>query len=186
VPLVLLANEFWDALPIQQFVDGQERMVTVDDAGELAFTLPIGHITEACPALPDLVQRLKTITTAPCYQLYIDYGEEGTADTLQAMRQQQFASPLESPGEADLTAHVNFAALKEAFGEGWGYVDLAGFLFRLGFPVRAARLMDAAKTPQAREEIALNCAKIMAPDGMGSLFKVGCFYTQGQAIPAGF
>jgi len=186
VPLVLLANEFWDALPIQQFVDGEERMVTVDAGGALAFTLPAGHITETCPALPCLVQRLKAITTAPCYQLYIDYGAEGTADTLQAMRQQKFTSPLEAPGEVDLTAHVNFAALKAAFGDNWGYIDQAGFLFRLGFPVRAARLMDAAKTPQEREKIALNCAKIIAPDGMGSLFKVGCFYTQGLATPAGF
>jgi SAM-dependent MidA family methyltransferase len=186
VPLVLLANEFWDALPIQQFVDGQEQMVTVDNAGELAFTLPAGNITEACPALPALVKRLKTLTTCPSYQLYIDYGAEGTADTLQAMRQHQFCSPLDAPGEADLTAHVDFSALKEAFGASWAYIDQAGFIFNLGFPVRAARLMDAAKTPQEREKIALNCAKIMAPDGMGSLFKVGCFYTQGLATPAGF
>lgn len=198
-PVVVVANEFWDALPINQFVRGDdgyhERLVTTDGTGELVFTLspkavPLPNhtadVVELCPALPALVEKLKNLTTAGTYQLYIDYGAEGTADTLQALHKHAFTHPLTHPGEADLTAHVNFAALKEEFGESWAYTDQAAFLFKLGFPVRAAKLMDAAKTPQEREKTALNCAKLLAPDGMGGLFKVGCFYTKGLPAPAGF
>lgn len=199
VPLILLANEFWDALPIQQFVRQttgyHERLITLDKADNFVFTTaptttPLTGYTqdvvEFCPAMPGWVAHLKTLTTAPCYQLYIDYGAEGTADTFQAIHHHAFADPLAYPGEADLTAHVNFSALKEHFGAAWVYTEQAAFLFRLGFAVRAARLMDAAKTPQEREKIALSCAQLMAPDGMGHLFKVGCFYTPTQPTPAGF
>lgn len=198
VPTIVLANEFWDALPIKQYVQEgkgyRERLVGLEGE-KLVFvsaketTLLPEHkeaVVETCPALTTLVEKLKNLTTASSYQLYIDYGAEGTADTLQAMFKHQFTHPLSHPGEADLTAHVNFSELKESFGESWGYIDQAGFLFRLGFPVRAAKLLDAAKSSQEREKIAVNCAKLMAPDGMGSLFKVGCFYTKGLPAPAGF
>ena len=131
-PLYLIANEFFDALPIRQFAregDGwREKMVGVDDA-TLRFGLstpaPIallkdrmqdtntGDLVEHCPALPSIVASISAkIETHGGCALIIDYGDWASlGDTLQALKAQQQTDPLAAPGEADLTAHVDFAAI---------------------------------------------------------------------------
>jgi len=138
-PFILIANEFLDALPIQQFIytlaDWQERGVRRDgekltwatrdinndalpDTRHLPAPVP-GNILEHCPALPDILQSISTrLTVHSGAALLIDYGYARTdyGDTFQAVARHQYANPLENPGEQDLTAHVNFAVI-ENFGK---------------------------------------------------------------------
>ena len=107
--------------------------------------------------------------------LFIDYGYaiHGTGDTLQAIRGHAFEHPLTSPGEADLTAHVNFSqAVEAATAAGFavdGPITQAEFLGRLGIVERASRLMAA--NPAKAAEIEAGVARLMAPGGMGTRFK---------------
>ena len=135
-PLYLLANEFFDALPIRQFVKTErgwcERMVTLDDTGALAFALSpvrrrlplpergpaeLGAVYETCPAATALVEQIaRNIAAHGGAALIVDYGYgagAGFGETLQAMQAQAFAGLLDEPGEADLSAHVDFAALAQ-------------------------------------------------------------------------
>ncbi|WP_246450346.1 SAM-dependent methyltransferase [Sphingomonas rhizophila] len=118
-PILLVANEFFDALPVRQLVDGQERRVTIT-AGQLAFDRD-GAIVEQSPqrseVATDLARRLDAQGGAA---LVIDYGytEGASGDTLQAVHAHQFAYVLERPGEHDLTAHVDFAVLAAAARDG--------------------------------------------------------------------
>jgi SAM-dependent MidA family methyltransferase len=108
--------------------------------------------------------------------LVIDYGhaERATGDTLQAVRGHGFADPLVDPGEADLTAHVDFAALARtatrAGARLLGPVPQGEFLLRLGLAQRADRLRGQA-TPQQSTEINTAVTRLTAPDQMGTLFK---------------
>ncbi len=130
-PLIVIANEFIDALPVHQLVrrDGvwRERCIGLGPQGAFAFTegqvvhdaslppAPDGAIVETRPAAAALLASLaRRAAAAPLAALIIDYGhaESGTGDTLQAVRRHRYADPLSSPGETDLTAHVDFAALK--------------------------------------------------------------------------
>jgi SAM-dependent MidA family methyltransferase len=169
-PLLVVANEFFDALPIRQLVKtGQgwrERLVACQDtlflpiAGDREFDMiiperlreaPAGSILETSPSgvsiLRQLAQRLLNQGGAA---LIIDYGYEGPAigDTLQAVRDHQFANPFELPGEQDLTAHVDFATLAEAARaeevQVWGPIDQGMLLTALGIDSRAAALARAA------------------------------------------
>lgn len=135
-PLFLIANEFFDCLPIHQWVrkgdSWHERVVGLDDNGNLAFGLgPVralsapspdaetedGAILEQSPAsdavMATLAHKLASYGGAG---LFIDYGyaKPGYGDTFQAMRNHAYANPLAKPGEQDLTAHVNFSALAHA------------------------------------------------------------------------
>ena len=133
-PLIVIANEFIDALPVRQFVreanTWRERCVALSDTGGFVFCAgdpvgpeavphldaPEGEIVETRPALSSLLAALVARAKhAPIAALFVDYGhaESGVGDTLQAVRRHRFADPLAAPGEADLTAHVDFAALKE-------------------------------------------------------------------------
>lgn len=200
-PTILVANEFLDAQPIDQLVfDGRDwrtRMVTVDAGGRLAFStgdvapwpdaaiLPDriaepGAVLELSPAR-GVLEGGRLAHHADCgalAALYIDYGHPETAygDTLQAVRRHAFEHPLDAPGEADLSAHVDFAAFRrdvEQAGGGElvvdGPVTQAAFLASLGISERAARLIAA--NPALANEIEAGVARLMSPTGMGTRFK---------------
>jgi SAM-dependent MidA family methyltransferase len=209
-PLLVVANEFFDAIPIQQFVRAgehwHERQVGVVE-GRRAFGLspvPIapaalpeavrdatdGAVFEISPARGDVVTGLsRVIARQGGALLAIDYGygETQTGETLQAVFDHAFADPLAHPGEADLSAHVDFAALgRTARAAGLAVDPLAGqgeFLLRLGIAERAATLAKA--NPGEADAIAAALRRLVAREEMGELFKVFCAHSPGLQ-PAGF
>ena len=213
-PSIVVANEFFDALPIRQYArtggGWAERMVGLDGEGRLAFGLrPAGGaspspalalpeagregepILEVSPAATAIMAALAArIARDGGALLAIDYGYEGPAfgDTLQAMRRHAFVDPLADPGEADLTAHVDFAALARAASEGGArprpLLTQGAFLTRLGIGTRAARLA-AGKDAGAAAAIAAAVRRLTAPEAMGTLFKVLAVAHSGlAALPA--
>jgi len=195
-PAIVVANEFFDALPVRQFQRTErgwcERCVGLAPDGErLAFgfaTEPDPRIDAQAPVgvtltLPgaaldtvrDLARRLVRERGA---LLAIDYGHArpGFGDSLQAVAGHRFVDPLGAPGEADLTTHVDFSALaRAAASEGarvHGPVDQRDFLQALGLRERAERL-SAGATPQQAVRIAAAVTRLTDPArrGMGSLFK---------------
>jgi SAM-dependent MidA family methyltransferase len=208
-PAIVVANEFFDCLPVRQFVRTArgwcERLVGLAD-GALAFGLapdPTVAITAAAaegalmtlpaPALElarTLAQRVRDQGGA---LLVVDYGHvrPGFGDTLQAIAGHRFVGPLDAPGEADLTVHVDFPALARAAAEAGaaihGPVDQRAFLDALGLPARAARL-KARATPAQAEAIAAASLRLTdpAPGGMGSLFKAMAITQPTLPPPPGF
>jgi SAM-dependent MidA family methyltransferase len=193
-PALIVANEFFDALPIEQYVyraDGwHERMVTCRDA--FAFTdgpaiserrmaelgapeAKLGEVFEVNPAARKLARALgRRFLEQPGVLLAIDYGHDRSAvgDTLQAVRRHQPVPALQQPGEADLTAHVDFAALARAAAPAkiLPIIGQGAFLRRLGIELRAERL--AASRPDIAEDLLAGCHRLINPGGMGTLFKV--------------
>lgn len=209
-PLLVVANEFFDALPIRQLVatgEGwRERLIACQDtlflpiAGDRSFDMIIppalreaapGSILETSPAsvatLRGLAHRLLTQGGAA---LIVDYGYEGPAvgDTLQAVRGHQYANPFDEPGEADLTAHVDFATLREAAeAEGlvaYGPVTQGAFLTALGIEARAEALAKAS--PERAGDLAADRDRLIGGEQMGELFKVLAIAAPGWPVPAGF
>ncbi len=192
-PLILIANEVIDALPVRQFVrrDGvwHERLVTSDGKNGFAFTegpaaaiprpnAPEGAIMEIRPAADRLLGELAhRAAKAPLAALFIDYGHEepGFGDTLQAVRGHRFADPLAAPGKADLSAQVDFAALKqqaEALGlKTHGPMPQGEFLLKLGLGQRREQLLAHAR-PEQTAAVASGTARLVDPQQMGVLFKV--------------
>jgi SAM-dependent MidA family methyltransferase len=175
VPLLLVANEFFDALPVRQFVDERERHVILA-AGAFAFDRD-GAIVERSPAREEIAERLgKQLATNGGAAIIIDYGyasgEHG--DTLQAVRGHRFAYVLDHPGEQDLTAHVDFAALAEAARRGGAVASRVAsqgtWLETLGIGARAIAL--AAKNPADTDRIAAARRRLCDEEEMGRLFKV--------------
>jgi NADH dehydrogenase [ubiquinone] 1 alpha subcomplex assembly factor 7 len=207
-PLLIVANEFFDALPIRQLVrtaDGawRERMVAHDGdrfvttVGEQRFdavvpkTLRGADTIETSPASVGILRELAArIAVQGGALLAIDYGYEGPlgGNTLQALRHHRFADPFETPGEQDLTAHVDFAALAEAARtEGLTahpVVTQRALLDALGIADRAAALARAA--PARAAEIDAARHRLVAPDQMGNLFKALALTAPGWPTPAGF
>jgi NADH dehydrogenase [ubiquinone] 1 alpha subcomplex assembly factor 7 len=205
-PLIVIANEFLDALPVRQIVrrDGawRERSVALGDNGAFVFVegdavscdldAPEGAIFEISPEMEPLVSALAARAAhAPIAALFIDYGHDATGfgDTLQAVRRQDYAEPLASPGEADLTAHVDFAGLKRA-GEAaglnaYGPMPQGAFLLSLGLEARRDRLLRHATEAQA-EAILTGAARLADPRQMGLLFKALAVTSAGLAPPPPF
>jgi NADH dehydrogenase [ubiquinone] 1 alpha subcomplex assembly factor 7 len=212
-PLVVIANEFIDALPVRQLVRERgrwhERSVTLASAG-FAFcagaavdegTLPAwvrsldandGNIVELRPAATLLLDSLAARAKhAPMAALIIDYGHERSAvgDTLQAVAHHRFADPLAAPGEADLTAHVDFATLRDtarAHGlSAYGPMPQGEFLLKLGLEARCERLARGA-TPAQRAAILAGAARLADPRQMGVLFKALALQSSGLAPPPPF
>ncbi len=188
VPLLLAANEFFDALPIRQFVDGRERHVIVV-AGSLAFDRD-GAVVEKSPGRDDVVQQLgKHLAAHGGAAIVIDYGYAGSeqGDTLQAVRRHRFSYVLDHPGEQDLTAHVDFAALAEAVRRGGAMPSRVAsqgtWLETLGIGARAMAL--AAKNPQDTEAIAAARRRLCDEEEMGRLFKVMALRSPGWPEVAG-
>ena len=211
-PCVVVANEFLDALPVRQFLrcaEGwRERRVGLADGrfvfvpGPVVAAPPLepahagaapGEIAEVAAGAQAFVAALAArLRSDPGVAVFIDYGPQasGVGDTLQALGGHRAADPLERPGAVDLTAHVDFAALLRAarrLGLGaWGPVPQGVFLTRLGLHARAAVLARAA-TPAQRIAIARGCARLIADDGMGRLFKaIALTSPQIDRAPPGF
>jgi NADH dehydrogenase [ubiquinone] 1 alpha subcomplex assembly factor 7 len=209
-PLIVVANEFFDALPIRQAIKGRrgwhERLLG-ESANELVLGVspnllsaelipePLraaveGSIVEFSPArdaaMITLAARLNAQGGAA---LIVDYGYEGpqTGETFQAMRAHGYANPLDAPGDADLTAHVDFKALAHASGglAVFGPVAQGDFLNRLGIRERAARLHSAA-TPAQAADIAAALERLTDPLAMGGLFKALAICKVRMPPPPGF
>lgn len=211
-PTILVANEFLDALPIEQYqlMEGgwHQRMVALDQNGAAHFTLadtagPLpwvetpqqalpGLMAEHCPAAHELVRHLAEASlTQPLSALFIDYGYANgeMGDTLQAVRQHRYADILATAGEADLTAHVDFLRLLQtaqaAGAASFGAAMQGAFLTRMGIGERAAML--AAKADDAaRTAIARAVERLISPDAMGELFKALAIQSPHLPPPAGF
>ncbi|WP_045387012.1 class I SAM-dependent methyltransferase [Falsirhodobacter sp. alg1] len=199
--LWLVANEFFDALPIRQFQrDGsgwRERMVGLE--GErLSFGLSPrvdmpelvaaeADTIEICPQAPAIMQAIASRVAKGGMALILDYGGWGTAgDTFQAMAKHEFTDPLEAPGLADLTAHVDFRALAAAAAPcAVGYTTQGRFLTALGIGARAERLAGGL-TGAARENHLLAFRRLTEADQMGELFKVLGLTGPFSHPPAGF
>lgn len=186
-PLLLVANEFFDALPICQFVGEKQRRITLVDEA-LAFTL-FGDIRETAPAHDAAMTTLGAHLAAHGgAALIIDYGHRHSApgDTLQAVRGHAFADPLADPGEQDLTAHVDFEALAKAAHPAsvTPLVSQGTWLERLGIGARAMAL--AAKSPARTEAIAAARRRLCDAAEMGELFKVIAIHASHWPEPAGF
>lgn len=199
-PAIVIANEFFDALPVRQFVRGpggwHERRVTVTGDGEFAPALdplpsaaaalipdavrrgaPIGAVAEVCPAGRAVARLLgERIARDGGAALIVDYGHDrpGPGDTLQAVRGHRSAPPFEAPGEADLTAHVCFASLAAAAAEAGatvhGPVGQGAFLEALGIRQRADALARAA--PDRADAVMSARDRLIGADAMGTLFRV--------------
>ena len=200
-PAIILANEYFDVLPIHQVVRREtgwhERVVELDDDGILEFGIapeplpqfdvllpplvraaPLGAVFEWRPdaEMMKIAGRLRDQDGAA---LIIDYGHvrSDAGDTFQAIARHSFTDPLKSPGQADLTAHVDFQALAqgaEAVGARvHGPITQGEFLRRLGIETRAVTLMTKA-SHEASEDIAGALKRLTGGgrSGMGSLFKV--------------
>jgi len=209
-PLFVVANEFFDALPVRQLVASgtgwRERTVAFADG---AFAPALGEavpdsllpealvgaamdtIVESCPAARAICAELSArIADQGGAAIVVDYGHQGPAagDTLQAVRRHDYADPFADPGERDLTAHVDFAALaREGRATGLKVTGPAGqgeWLERLGLSARASAL--AAAQPASAAEIAMAKDRLAGPDQMGTLFKVLALVAPDWPDPEGF
>lgn len=188
-PLVLVANEFLDALPVRQHVDGIERRVIVA-AGGLAFDRD-GEVVESSPAREEAVEAIsRRLAKDGGMALFIDYGHARSApgDTLQALRGHRFSPVLAAPGEQDLTAHVDFEAVaRAAHGAGAAVAPLVKqgeWLRRLGIETRADALVRA--NPDRADEVRSALHRLTADGEMGALFKVMAVHSPDWPVPAGF
>ena len=198
-PLYLIANEFFDALPIKQFQRSPngwaERLVGLD-GDRLAFGLgpPMsidlagkeGDVIERCPAAMPIVNEIASrIARDGGVALFIDYGGwNGRGDTFQAVEAHQTVNPFTNPGGADLTAHVDFAPLAAAAnvaGCSFGYTTQGHLLNALGIGARAAKLASAGD-----EVAAIAARRLTDSDEMGELFKVLAIWPVDAPAPAGF
>lgn len=207
-PLIVIANEFFDALPIRQVQRAgevwRERQVVVAD-GRLAFAwgparpdagatvrfpvLADGGIGEICAAAEAVAAALGArVAAAGGAALLIDYGAwDGSGDTLQALAGHRMVDPLATPGEADLTAHVRFRALAEAArpARATAAVGQGAFLEQLGIAARASRLAEG-QGPETALAIAAAHRRLTHPDEMGNLFRVMALTPEGAPPPPGF
>ncbi len=215
-PAIIIANEFFDALPINQAVKAEdgwhERQIGIGENGQFAYTTardPIAHFDMLLPPTVrqagigsiyewrdnrpamQLGKRLKDEGGAA---LVIDYGHtaSGVGETLQAVGRHAYADPLSEPGDVDLTAHVDFAALAigvQAMGaEIFGPITQAEFLTRLGIETRAATLKKKATSRAAVADVDAALARLvgMGRTDMGEMFKAASFTHAAVGVPPGF
>lgn len=207
IPLYVVANEFFDALPIRQMVrDGEgwrERQIGLDNA-TLAFGLsdatPLqalahrlvdtkdGDLVEFCAPASAIMQELShKIDRNGGAALIFDYGDwRSLGDTLQALNAHEKVSPLHKPGQSDLTAHVDFEALIQNLPCAHSKVTPQGvFLERLGITQRAQALAQKL-TGQALETHLAAHRRLTHPDEMGTIFKTVALFPNGANPPAGY
>lgn len=197
-PTLVVANEFFDALPIHQYekqdskwlersvglVGDRLGFVLTQPAAQFALVpahlldAPDGSLLEVCPGAISMSANVATHLAANGgAALYIDYGYGTSApgDTFQALKAHEFADPFHEPGKADLTAHVAFdriAQAAEAAGaKPTATTEQGTFLMTIGLGVRAQKLAETAST-SGQERILSELKRLTAPDEMGSLFKV--------------
>ncbi|NGM44920.1 class I SAM-dependent methyltransferase [Rhodobacter sp. SGA-6-6] len=206
-PLFLVANEFFDALPIRQFTragDGWSETMVGLDAGRLTLgrapPAPLallahrladtqeGDVVETCPAAAPIMAGLAArIAGHGGLALVVDYGGwRSRGDTFQALRAHAFADPLEAPGEADLTAHVDFEALALAAAPAaTRYTTQGALLSALGLAARADRLA-AGLDGQALTAHRAAERRLTDPEEMGELFKALAVFPPAAPPPPGF
>ncbi len=213
-PLLVVANEFFDALPIRQLVktgdEWRERVVIRREGNDgihflpmpgyrpvtsglppIAATAPAGSIIETPPAGATVALALASrIARQGGGAIIIDYGYEGPAigDTVQAVRAHSFTDPFRDPGECDLTAHVDFTVIgnmaRHAGLRVLGPVGQGDFLRELGIDVRADQLGKVR--PDQAPALEAARARLTDADQMGTLFKAMAFVHPDWAEPAGF
>ena len=205
-PSIVIANEFFDALPIRQFEarDGQwmERRIGLGADDRLVIGLSAQHldrppaadgdILESAPLRDAIARELGSrLAASPGAALIIDYGHAASAlgDTLQAVRRHKFCSILDRPGEADLTSHVDFESLGNALKQGGahthGPITQRQFLMSMGLEARAARLSQKVKLPE-RNVIGRAVERLAGENQMGNLFKVLAATSPGLPTPYPF
>ncbi|HTQ83997.1 MAG TPA: SAM-dependent methyltransferase [Pseudolabrys sp.] len=214
-PGIIIANEFFDALPVHQVVKTEygwhQRQVDIDADGKLAFTLALAPIRHFEWLLSESVRRAplnsifewrseiaamdigRRVARDGGAALVIDYGHDESAvgDTLQAVGRHAFADPLTTPGSIDLTAHVDFQSLAravEAMGaKAHGPIQQSVFLQRLGIEARAGTLKsNASRAQRADIDAALERLIGTGNSGMGALFKAMAFALPALGTPPGF
>lgn len=208
-PLFLYANEFFDCLPIHQYIKteqgwGEKMVVVRDETLSLALKatpetiLPpeaavanVGDVIETCPAATAIAEDIgRIIAEKGGVGLIFDYGygECTFRETLQAVQRHKYADVLAAPGSCDLSAHVDFAALAAAFKAGgadtYGPMEQGDFLAEIGIEVRARQLILA--NPNQAKPIVAGVRRLIDPKEMGSLFKVLAISPKGQKEPPGF
>lgn len=208
-PLFIVGNELFDAIPTRQFVntgkDWNERAVGIGADGELAFVAgsacieaallpsdaadaPTGAIFEFAPARTATMEMIAgRIAAHGGAGLFFDYGHlrTGIGDTLQALRKHRYEDVLASPGEADLTSHVDFQSLATAArlnGLEARTATQGDFLLALGLLERAGRL-GANADEKGREKLQSEVERLAGPDAMGNLFKVIAIARPGTKLP---
>ncbi len=206
-PLFLLANEFFDALPIRQFTrqgGGWAETVVGLQGGVLRLgrTEPAplallehrlagtgeGDVVELCPsALPVAAHIGGLIAAHGGVALIVDYGGwKSCGDTFQAVRAHGYADPMAAPGEADLTAHVDFKPLSlAAKPAAHAYTTQGAFLTGLGIGLRAEALAKGLSGEALQSHLAAY-HRLTDPTEMGSVFKVLALYPADAAPPPGF
>ena len=207
-PLLLVANEFFDALPIRQFrrvaVGWCEHLVGLQGghltlglsaplypgpfAHRLADTVP-GDVVEICPSLGVMVaQMADRIARNGGAALVVDYGGwHSRGDTFQALRNHSPADPFAEPGLADLTAHVDFEAIAAAATPATcsAMVPMGALLASLGIAARAEKLALGLQGSALASHIAA-FHRLTGPAEMGNLFKAIALYPKGAPVPPGF
>lgn len=213
-PLYLVANEFFDALPIRQFIrqgDGwAECQIGVSDGAPndkglcfgLAPPTPLaqlahrlqdtknGDVVEMCPALQGIAAAIgASVATRGGVALAIDYGGwQSLGDTFQALQDHAPVDPLADPGQADLTAHVDFEALAQGLASGGAAVTAMTaqgmFLERLGMAARAQALAVNTTGAALQSHIAAY-RRLTHPQEMGNLFRVIACHPVGTPVPPG-
>lgn len=202
-PLFVVANEFFDALPVRQFLRQEnlwcERMIGGDKSLKFGLAPPLnmpvlsarcpqavqGTIVETCAMAEAVAQELgAAISTSGGAALFIDYGDwEGVGDTLQALKNHEFADVLNEPGQADLTAHVGFRWLVETCSDLRAQFSTQGtFLEHLGITARAQALSQQADY----ESISQQHRRLTHPEEMGKLFKVLALTPTDAPLSPGF
>ncbi len=211
----VIANEFFDALPITQFIHTDkgwcERLVGLNSSNEFEFSIsadvtapgdtgispqllnpPPGSLVEVCHAAEDIVKSLSArIQENGGAALIIDYGylTPATGETLQAVCDHKFADVLQNPGEQDLTAHVNFSSLahiaRQTGAQVFGAISQAQFLTGMGIDARVAALTKTTTAAQTHD-IKTAAHRLIAAEQMGTLFKVMAITASNNAPPAPF
>lgn len=198
-PMILIANEFLDALPVRQFMrfdnGWMETYVTdgkyVEQPADFSLPdAPFGSIYEVNVAGRQFV---RDVAERKAIGLFIDYGPMASIEdygygSVQAIKNGKYANPLSEPGTADITAHVDFAALAAtalaAGADVQGPVKQNAFLTALGLFQRTDFL--AQKKPEKAEKLRLAARRLTAPEAMGSLFKVMAVCPEGFPALPGF
>lgn len=208
-PLFLLANEFFDALPIRQYIMhdmGWRERIIGSELNELAFgssaavDLPAldhrrkdcrnGDLVEVCAAATAITNEISTlIANHGGAAIIVDYGDwRSLGDTLQALRNHEFDAPLAHPGQADITAHVDFEALAVAAAPHASVskmIPQGELLQRLGIDQRAQALAQRLEGAKLETHLAAH-HRLIDGGEMGTLFKAIAFYPNGSTPPPGF
>ncbi len=212
LPLLAVANEFFDALPIRQFIRTDiglcERMISLDPQNpeKLAFSIQqMGirlvkggaysddkEIVETCPAARVIMGQIAShIKKYHGAGIVIDYGYTGGShgNSLQAVKNHGFHPVLEDAGEADITAHVDFDALREILQENqvanYDVIPQGILLTRLGAEIRTRNLIQAAASGKQAGEILNSINRLVSPLEMGTLFKALGFCSDARIILGG-